>query len=79
MKKYLLKSKKSLLYAFFVIIDALNISYMAILLKNTLDAATEGNLVKLKKIMMEVILFVLFYSAISFINRAYLTALIKSA
>lgn len=65
MKKYIMRSNKFIFYCLFIIIDAVNVAYMAVLLKQTMDAAIDGDMKQLIKVAVTIICFILEYSLIS--------------
>ncbi|HEX3075817.1 MAG TPA: ABC transporter ATP-binding protein [Lachnospiraceae bacterium] len=69
MKRYLFKSKVSIQYILFILFDAINMAIMAVLLKDTLDAALSGQFDKLRKVAFFIILFMAWYSTISLCMR----------
>ncbi|HEX3077360.1 MAG TPA: ABC transporter ATP-binding protein, partial [Lachnospiraceae bacterium] len=69
MKRYLFKSKVSIQYILFILLDAINMAIMAVLLKDTLDAALSGQFDKLRKVAFFIILFMVWYSTMSLCMR----------
>lgn len=69
MKRYLLKSKRFYTYFILVIFDAVNVSLMAWLLKETLDVAISGDINKLINIAIIVAVYLCWYSIISWLAR----------
>lgn len=65
MRKYIMRSNKFIWYSLFVIIDAANVAYMAVLLKQTMDAATSGNMQQLIKVAVTILCFIAEYSLVS--------------
>ena len=69
MYKYILKSKLAFIYFLLLIFDAINVSLMAWFLKETLDASLSGNKNELIKMAIEIVIFIAFYSLISWFTR----------
>lgn len=69
MVKYITKNNKFVWYCLFVIIDAINVAYMAVLLKLTMDAATSGDMQQLVHVINMIICFIIEYSLISWGTR----------
>lgn len=65
MIKYITKNNKFIWYCLFVILDAINVAYMAVLLKQTMDAATSGDMQQLMWVAGIIICFVIEYSLVS--------------
>lgn len=68
MKKYMLH-KKGILYFALLTVDALNVAFMALLLKQTLDTAISGDFSKLLKTAFYIGLFLIEYSLVSLGTR----------
>lgn len=69
MVKYITKNNKFVWYCLFVIIDAVNVAYMAVLLKLTMDAATSGEMQQLVHVINIIICFIIEYSLVSWGTR----------
>ena len=69
MRRYLLKSKRGYIYFPLLILDAINVSFMAWLLKITLDAAIGGSMDKLINATIIVLIYMSVYSLISWLTR----------
>lgn len=69
MSKYLISSKKFAGCCFLVILDAINVALMAVLLKQTLDAATSGSVKNLMSIASLIVIFMIEYSVVSWGTR----------
>lgn len=82
MRKYIMRSNKFIWYCLFVIIDAANVAYMAVLLKQTMDAATGGNMQQLIKVAVTIVCFIAEYSLVSWgmrtLKAAYFSETIYS-
>lgn len=72
MKKYMLH-KKGILYFALLTVDALNVAFMALLLKQTLDTAISGDFSKLLKTAFYIGLFLIEYSLVSLGTRTLKT------
>lgn len=73
MSKYLISSKKFAGYCFLVILDAINVALMAVLLKQTLDAATSGSVKNLMSTASLILIFMIEYSMVSWGTRTIKT------
>ena len=69
MSKYLISSKKFIGCCFLVILDAINVALMAVLLKQTLDAATSGSIKNLMFTASLIVIFMIEYSVVSWGTR----------
>ncbi len=69
MLKYIIKNKKFIWYCLFLIMDAINVAYMAVLLKQTMDAAISGDMQQLMRVTGIIICFVVEYSLVSWGTR----------
>lgn len=69
MLKYIIKNKKFIWYCLFLIVDAINVAYMAVLLKQTMDAAISGDMQQLMRVTGIIICFVVEYSLVSWGTR----------
>lgn len=69
MRKYITRSNKFIWYCLLIVIDAANVAYMAVLLKQTMDAATGGDMNQLIKVALTIIFFIIEYSFVSFVMR----------
>ncbi len=69
MLKYIIKNKKFIWYCLFLIMDAINVAYMAVLLKQTMDAAISGDMQQLMRVTGIIICFVAEYSLVSWGTR----------
>lgn len=69
MRKYIMRSHKFIWYSLFVVLDAANVAYMAVLLKQTMDAATGGDMQQLIRVTGMIICFIAEYSLVSWGTR----------
>lgn len=69
MRKYLFKSKKLYPYSFLLIADAINVALMAILLKQTLNAALSGNIRDLIITAIIIVIYLIEYTCVSWGTR----------
>ena len=69
MRKYITSSNKFVWYCLLIILDAINIALMAILLKQTLDVATNGTVEDLISTAILIIVFLIEYSVVSWGTR----------
>lgn len=69
MGTYIMRSHKFIWYCLFVVLDAANMAYMAVLLKQTMDAATGGDMQQLIRVTGMIICFIAEYSLVSWGTR----------
>lgn len=69
MGTYIMRSHKFIWYCLFVVLDAANVAYMAVLLKQTMDAATGGDMQQLIRVTGMIICFIAEYSLVSWGTR----------
>lgn len=70
MIKYLFKEKKLLIYyVLFVVLDGINVALLAYFLKYSLDVANKGSYSKLNQAWIVILLYLIFYSFISWCTR----------
>lgn len=69
MGTYIMRSHKFIWYCLFVVLDAANVAYMAVLLKQTMDAATGGDMQQLIRVTGMIICFIVEYSLVSWGTR----------